>query len=754
MKKVIIVESPSKSKTIEGYMGSDYKVLSSVGHIRDLAKSGPGGLGIDIENGFIPKYVILDDKKKVVSNLKKECKDSIVYLATDPDREGEAISYHLAEVLGLDKNELNRIEFHEITKPAILEAFNHPRKIDLNLVYSQETRRMLDRIIGFKVSKLLQSRIKSQSAGRVQSVALKLIVELEKEIRDFISTNYYELEAKYDDYVLDFISYKDNKDRIEDNNLALEIKDSLSNEFIVVDIENKIQKRESKPPYTTSTLQQDASNKLGFTSSRTMSIAQGLYEGKKIGSNTLGLITYMRTDSTHLSDIFVNDAFSFIKNNYGYNYVGFRKEKKQALSQQAHEAIRPTSIDLKPSDVKGYLTSDEYKLYTLIYNRALASLMASAKFNRTKVTFRNNDTLWKLNGQVMLFDGFTHLYGQEEDDNNKIIPNYNIGDKIIVDSIELKELATKPKSRYTEASLIKDMESLGIGRPSTYAQTMSTLKDREYIKVEDKKFIPTKQGMITSETLDKFFSPIFNVKYTANMESDLDKIARGENDSKKEMESFYNDFMPLYDNAVSNMKSIYPKPTGEICPICNNKLVIRKGRYGEFTSCSDYPNCTYIKPNDDKKEEEHTDVLCPKCNVGYFVKKVSPKRNNSYFYACNNFPKCKNIVSDTPTNNKCDICGGIKLLDKQNNLYCPNYCNTLKQNNYENVKCPNCKEGYLVKKISTKGKNKGNIFYACDKFPRCKTLYNLEPTNNQCDKCGSIMVKDNDKLICSNNECK
>lgn len=756
MQKVIIVESPSKSKTIEGYMGSDYKVLSSIGHIRDLAISGPDGLGIDIENGFKPNYVVIKGKEKVVSELKKACKGHEVFLATDPDREGEAISYHLAEVLGLDKDKLNRIEFHEITKPAILEAFNHPRKIDMDLVYSQETRRMLDRIIGFKVSKLLQSKIKSQSAGRVQSVALKLIVDLENEIKNFVSEAYYVIEASNGDIKLEFVSYKDNKDRIYSKELAEKIYSSLSKDFSIIDIENKIQKRESKPPFTTSTLQQDASNKLGFSSSKTMSIAQGLYEGKKIKDQTIGLITYMRTDSTHLSDLFVKDAKNYILNNYGEVYVGNAKEKKQVLSQQAHEAIRPTSISLTPEDVKRYLTQDEYKLYKLIYNRAITSLMSAAKFDRQKITLKNNETIWKITGQVMVFDGYTKIYGISEEDENKVLPKYNIGDIISCDNIELKELFTKPKSRYTEASLIKDMEELGIGRPSTYAQTMSTLKERKYIEIEDKKLIPTEQGILTTESLDKFFSPIINVKYTANMENELDKIAKGEIDRKVELKEFYDDFIPLFLNAKENMEAIYPKPTGEICPICNSELVIRKGKYGEFISCGNYPTCKYIKPNESKKEEDviTTDVLCPKCNTGYFVKRMSQKGRSkgSYFYACNNFPKCKCIVNDEPTNEICPKCNSI-MLKNEEGLYCMANCDK-EEELYESVLCPNCKKGHLVRKMAQKGKNKGNYFYACDNFPRCRTIYNEKPTNNVCEVCGSIMFEVDGKLMCLNKDCK
>lgn len=753
MAKVIIVESPSKSKTIESYMGSDFKVLSSLGHIRDLATSGKDGLGVDVENDFKPNYVIIKGKNKIVSDLKKACKGNEVYLATDPDREGEAISYHLASVLGLDLNLCNRIEFHEITKPAVLEAFKKPRSIDINLVYSQETRRILDRIIGFKCSKLLQNKIKSQSAGRVQSVALKLIVDLEDEIKAFIPTAFYTLDANFLDFKLDFLSYKGEKGKITDKVLAETIYNSLNKDFIVDKIDTFQTKSESKPPFTTSTMQQEASNKLGFTSKKTMMIAQGLYEGKKIGSETLGLITYMRTDSTHLSNIFVGEAKKYIETTFGKNYLGSVKEKKQLNAQEAHEAIRPTSAFRSPESVKKYLTDDEYKLYKLIYNKALSSLMAPAIFDKKNVLFKNNDTLWQINGQTLNFDGFMKLYGRDEDNLNKDIKDFKVGESYESKEVILNEEFTKPKARYTEASLIKDMEHLGIGRPSTYAQTLSTLKDRGYIEVIEKRLVPTEQGDITTKALEKYFSDIINVKYTANMESTLDKIAGGELDELSTLKNFYNDFIPLYDNALKNMEKVYPKPTGEICPNCGNMLVIRKGKYGEFTSCSNYPTCKYIK-TEEKEEVIDTHVLCPKCNTGTFIKKLAQRGRNvgNYFYACSNYPKCKNIISDEPTTNICHKCGSMMLKDKEGNLYCSKKCDEV--SDYKPVLCPKCKKGYLVERKATRGKNAGNFFYACNNFPRCKNIYNLKPTNEVCKECGNPLFEDKEELICLNEECK
>ena len=746
MQKIIIVESPSKSKTIESYLGSDYKVIASIGHIRDLQTSGKDGLGIDVENNFTPSYRIIKGKEKLVEQIKKTCKGKEVLLATDPDREGEAISYHLAYVLGLDLKDLNRIEFHEVTKPAVLEAINNPRKIDMNLVSSQETRRMLDRIIGFKVSKLLQSKIKSQSAGRVQSVALKLIVDLEKEIKSFTPEAFYEAIAHFSDFDLNL----NIEGTLKDKNEALKILDSLKSEFIVSNIESKVVKRESKPPYTTSTLQQDASNKLNFQSTRTMRVAQALYEGKEVSGEHVGLITYMRTDSTHLSNLFVSEAYNYIISNYGEEYKGFRKEKKQMLSQDAHEAIRPTSIYRTPASVKDYLSQDEYRLYSLIYKRTLASLMSASKFRQTKVIFNNNNTLWSINGRVLEFDGYTKAYGLEEDDLNVIIPDFKVGDTYNSKDVELIEKFTKPKARYTEATLIKDMEKLGIGRPSTYAQTMSTLKERKYIELDKKSLVPTEQGILTTKTLDEYFSSIFNVTYTANMEADLDKIAKGEEKEIDEMKSFYSKFEPVFENAKATMDKIYPKPTDLICPVCSNPLVIRKGRYGEFIACSTYPKCKYVKPQEttaDTSVNEVVTITNSKLGEVKFVKKLAKRGANAgnYFYVSNS-PKL--LYNDLPTSNECPNCKSIMLQNKDGELYCSNKCLEEEDNK---ITCPTCNSGYLIIRVAGRGKNKGSIFYGCSNFPKCKAIYTK--SGNKCDICGADKIKSNDKEICSNKDC-
>ena len=750
MKNILIVESPTKSKTIESYMGKDFVVLSSKGHVTDLSTKGRFGLGIDIEHGFKPDYVISPDKIKLVNDLKKACKGNNVYLATDPDREGEAISYHLATLLDLDLEALNRIEFHEVTKPAILEAFNNPRKIDLNLVHSQETRRILDRIIGFRVSALLKSKIKSQSAGRVQSVALKLVCDLEKEILAFIPEKYYEAVATFNDFKLDLAKIDGSNKRIT-NRAILEELTKEKGPFKVLNITTKETKREPKPPFTTSTLQQEASNKLGFSASKTMMIAQSLYEGKELNGEHVGLITYMRTDSTHLSDLFVKEASSYISNHFGVNYLGKAREKSQKLAQNAHEAIRPTASYRNPEQVKNYLTADEYKIYKLIYNRAMSSLMTNALFSNTKVEFQFKNSIWEIKGKSLIFDGFLVCYGFDEDDLNKLIPNFKIGEEYIPLNMEIKDLETKPKPRYTEASLIKDMEEKGIGRPSTYATTMQTLTKRNYVEIVDKKLIPTKQGMLTTSKLEEFFPTIFNVSYTAQMEEDLDSIAKGLKEEISYLTSFYQNFEPIYNSAWTNMEKLEPEKTGEKCPVCGSDLVIRHGKYGQFVACSNYPTCKYIK-QEEKEEDVDTNIICPNCHTGHLVLKVAKTGRNKgkKFYACNNYPKCKTIFNDKPTDKLCPNCNSMMLEKEDGTLYCLKNCD----NSYTPVKCPNCETGHLVKKEIRRGKNKGSYFYACDNYPKCKTSFMDEPTNIKCELCSSLLVKQGDKLICSNPDCK
>ncbi len=676
---IVIVESPSKAHTIESYLGDNYKVVASVGHIRDLSNRGKGGLGIDIDNNFKPDYKIIEGKEKLVKDLKKLVKGKKVYLATDPDREGEAISFHLKDVLGLKEDDYSRVEFHEITKDSVLKAFDNLRDIDMNLVSSQETRRIIDRIIGFKVSTLLRSKIKSQSAGRVQSVALKLIVDLEKEINAFVSEAYYELEAKKDELVLKFVSYKGNKDTIKDKAIALEIVNSLSDKFRVNNVLTKDVRRVSKPAYTTSTMQQDASNKLNFTAVKTMSLAQSLYEGKNLGSYTTGLITYMRTDSTRLADEFVKSASSYIVSTYGKEYLGSMHTKEQKLAQDAHEAIRVTDITRTPKSIKKYLSSDEYKLYELIYTRTICSLMSSAVDTQLTVTFTNNDTIWKVTYSKNKFKGYLEadVYSKKED--LKELPTFNEGEEISGFEVSIKELFTKPKSRYTEATLIKDMEDLGIGRPSTYAQTLSTLKLRKYVTVSEKKLIPTEQGILTTEALDSNLPSIFNVEYTANMETHLDMIALGNASELDELNRFYTDFSNAYDYAKEHMEKIGPKMVDEYCPKCGSQLCERVNKRGQtFIACSAYPTCDYIK-QEEKPEIIDTHVLCPVCKKGTFVERTASKGRNkgNKFYACSEYPKCRTIYQDRPIDKTCPKCGSIMLVDSNGLEYCSAKCDVV-----------------------------------------------------------------------------
>jgi DNA topoisomerase-1 len=667
MKNLVIVESPSKSKTIEKYLGNDYKVVSSKGHIRDLSTSGKFGFGVDVDDGFKPNYEIIKGKKSVVTELKKLVKESnLVYLASDPDREGEAIAWHLKDALKLKDDKYDRVVFNEITKDKVREAFNHPRKIDDNLVKSQETRRILDRIIGFRLSKLMQSKTGGKSAGRVQSVALKLIVDREEEINAFIPEEYYTITAIFNDFESKLFQY-DHKDfEIKTEKEKNNVLDKLSKTFEIESIDKKDKNKKAKPPYTTSTLQQDASNKYNFPGKKTMSIAQKLYEGIELENETTGLITYMRTDSIRLSDEFIKNTYKYINDNYGKEYVGYVKQTKNKENvQDAHEAIRPTDINKSPDKVKKYLSEDEYKLYKLIYFRALASLMIDAKALTTTIILNNNNYQFKTTGSIITFDGYLKVYKDYEATEEKILPdleNYNTN-IVIANEIVDEQHFTKPKPRYTEAKLIKELEELGIGRPSTYVKIIDTLKERGYVLLEDKKFKPTEIGILTTHKLQEFFSNIINVEYTAKMEDDLDKIAEGKEVWNEMLDSFYKEFEPLVKTAFSEMEKKEPEKTGESCPLCNNPLVIRKGKYGDFTACSNYPECKYIK-KEEKKIIEICD--CPNCD-GKIVERKT--KRGKIFYGCNNFPKCNTAFWDKPINERCPKCNSI-LLEKKDKIVC------------------------------------------------------------------------------------
>ena len=626
MKNLVIVESPSKSKTIEKYLGGDYHVVSSKGHIRDLATSGKGGLGIDVENDFEPTYKVSSDKRAVVKELKDLAKKSDhVYLASDPDREGEAIAWHLANVLDLNMEEENRIIFNEITKHAVVEAFEHPRTIDQDLVKSQEARRMLDRIIGFKLSKLLQSKIKSKSAGRVQSVALRLIVERENEIRAFKSEEYWTLAANIEK---DGKTFSASLNKIDGKKADLKTQEEVNavierccHDFIVSSIEKKVRKKEARMPFITSTLQQEASTKLGFGAKKTMQIAQKLYEGLPLaGGVSEGLISYMRTDSTRLSDQFVKDAESYIEETYGKDYKGRARQKNSENAQDAHEAIRPTSILNTPARVKEYLTNDQYKLYKLIYARTLASLMAPSKSNVVNVQIVSDGCEFSANGSILTFDGYLKIYSDYETVKDEMLPIMEEQETLKDVELEGKQHFTEPPLRYSEARLIKDLEEKGIGRPSTYAIIIDTLQARGYVSLErpsegskTKVFIPSEQGELTDTKLQEFFSGIINVSYTANMEHHLDEIAAGERNNIEEVRTFYNEFEPLLQNAYENMEKKELERTGEKCPDCGHELVRRKSRFGTtFIGCSNYPKCRYIKKEPKKEKAEGDDKAAPK----------------------------------------------------------------------------------------------------------------------------------------------
>ncbi|MCL2560139.1 MAG: type I DNA topoisomerase [Turicibacter sp.] len=678
-KKLVIVESPAKAKTIENYLGKDYVVLSSVGHIRDLATTGPGGLGVDVDNQFAANYKNATGKSKVIKELKLAAKNAdFVYLATDPDREGEAISWHLADVLEVDTDLDNRVVFNEITKNAVVDAFKIPRKIDMDLVRSQESRRIVDRIIGFKLSKLLQNKIKSKSAGRVQSVALRLIVNKEREIQAFVSEEYWHIHGIFgagaSQVEAELNKYKGKKLEISNEEEAMGHVNALAAPYVIEKIEKKNRKKSPKAPFITSTLQQEASSRLGFNARKTMSTAQKLYEGVSVGGEAVGLITYMRTDSTKLSDVFVGEAKEFVNKEYGDKFVGkgTGNGKKSKNAQEAHEAIRPSSVSRTPDSIKSYLKPDEFKLYKLIWERAVASLMADATVEATSIDIKSGDYNFRANGQILVFDGYLKVYSFENTKNEMLPADLAEGMEVANQSITPTQHFTQPPARYSEARLIREMEELGIGRPSTYAQTMDTLKARGYVNLEERRFKPTDQGILTSDKLDEFFSNLINVEYTAKMENDLDEIARGEKVWHIELKDFYDRFIPLVETANEKMEKIAPKEVGEDCPECGHPLVVRRGRYGEFVACSNYPACKHIKKDatEGVTEDNGTGVECPKCHSGEIVLKRS--KRGRIFYGCNQYPKCDQAYWDKPIDRKCPQCESVLTLKGKDEIVtCP-----------------------------------------------------------------------------------
>ncbi len=603
LKTLIIVESPTKANTIKNFLPKDYEVIASVGHIRDLSVKGKGGYGLDIENNFKPIYQVIPGKRKTIKTLEEKAKNKNILIATDPDREGEAIAWHIAEVLKLDPNKNIRIRFYEVTKSAITKALENPTPIDMSLVSSQETRRILDRIIGFDLSKLVQRKLKSTSAGRVQSVALKMITDRELEIKKFVKEAYYLLIAHFDGFKADYI---ENVKKIKDKVYIEQISKKVSNPFIVTNIEEKNQFRYPPYPYTTSTLQQDGINRLRMSASGVMRVAQKLYEGVAIKGETIGLITYMRTDSTKLSPDFTKSTLNYIKQTYGSDFVGKPRVKKSAKNiQEAHEAIRPTNISFSPSYVKEYLSSSEYRLYQLIYNRTVSSLMKAGTDLVKKVTLNANDVIFQQTFTKPVFLGYRILssFNYEE---KAFEFNYQLNDKIDSKKVEIEEKFTEPKKRYTEASLIDELEKLGIGRPSTYAETTRKIISVGYVKKEKNAYIPTEQGMLTSSSLNDYFSSFINTTYTSKMEEELDLVAQEKREKNEVLTNFYQAFKPMLEKANTNMpyakikKEI--KLVGKLCPVCGKQLVYRQNRKGEtFIACSGYldkKSCKYTQTVD------------------------------------------------------------------------------------------------------------------------------------------------------------
>ena len=647
MKNLVIVESPSKSKTIEKYLGSNYKVTSSKGHICDLATTGKEGLGVDVENNFEPTYRINKDKKDVVKDLKKMVEDAdFVYLATDPDREGEAIAWHLANQLDLDLTKNNRIVFNEITKGAVTKALDEPRTVDMSLVRSQETRRILDRIIGFKLSKLMQRKIGSKSAGRVQSIALRMICDKEKEVNAFIPEEYWTIKAILEQGLeTNLVKHNNEKVEIHNEQEAQKILDELTSDYKLVDISEKQKKRSANLPFITSTLQQEASNKLNFTSKRTMMVAQSLYEGVEIGSGAQGLITYMRTDSTRLSKDFIDAANRIIENDYGKEYLGTYRVKNDEKAQDAHEAIRPTSLENDPETIKQYLTNDQYKLYKMIYARALSSLMADAQTMSVTYSFDNNNYLFTISGSKLEFDGFLKVYKAYDSSKDTILPKLNKDEILKAEDVVKEQHFTEPPARYTEAKLIKALEEEGVGRPSTYAMIIDTIQKRGYVQLKrasetgkTKYFFPTEQGVLTDDKLRDFFIDVINVKYTANMETELDEIAEDKLDNISALRKFYNEFQPLVENAYEKMEKVEPEKTGEVCPECGGDVLIRWGRFGKFKCCSNFPTCKWHDSLVHRDPPEEVGRNCPECGKPLIKRK---SRFGNFFIGCSGYPKCK-----------------------------------------------------------------------------------------------------------------
>jgi DNA topoisomerase-1 len=727
MKNLIIVESPAKARTISNFLGKDYKVVASKGHIRDLPKSS-FGITVGEDGTFVPKYSIPRDVNPVVKELKKLAKEAeTVYIATDEDREGEAIGYHIAMAIKKEPESLPRIVFHEITKTAINHALENPRKIDMDSVNAQQARRLLDRIVGYKLSPLLASKIqKGLSAGRVQSSSLKIVVDREREIKAFKPVEYWTIDGLFEksieSSIYSFDGKKLDKMSIQNEKMATEIVQSATKEsFVVESLEKKERKSKTPPPFMTSTLQQSASTQLGFSPKKTMMIAQKLYEGVKTNKGNMGVITYMRTDSMNLAKEAVASAREHIKNNFGKEYLPTKPKfytSKSKGAQEAHEAIRPTMVEFTPMVAKDYLDSDEFKLYRLIYNRFLACQMTEARLESQTLLFRGQKSIFKANGRKLLFDGFYKITGYSEKDN--LLPELKKGQKVTLDDIKSTQNFTEPPPRYNEASLIKKLESLGIGRPSTYAPTITILQTRKYIEIKKKRIHPTEVAFTVIEMLEEHFSDIVDSAFTSNMEAELDEIDEGKLDWQKLLADFYEPFMKKITDGKKNIQSKKMAiPTGEMCPKCGHELLRRKGRYGEFIACGNFPKCKYTTDLEGNAppEPEKTDKKCDKC--GEFMVIKDSRRGK--FYACSAYPKCKNAQPLVPP----------RVLT---------------------MPCPKC-GSKILEKEGKRGK-----FYGCANYPKCRFISNGEPVEWRCPKCGGMVVhkilKTGEFYECIEKKCK
>lgn len=662
-KTLVIVESPSKAKTIGKYLGSKYRVVASVGHVRDLPKS---KLGIDIDNDFDPQYISIRGKGDLIKELKKEAKKAEkIYLATDPDREGEAISWHLAFLLGIDPADSCRIEFNEITKSKIKEAIKTPRAIDRNLVDAQQARRVLDRLVGYQISPLLWRKVRrGLSAGRVQSAALKIICDREREIKAFVPEEYWTILATFvkNGTFTAKLTHKDGKKVViknkEENDAIL---DELGkNKYIIEDIQNKKRMRKPYAPFTTSSLQQDAANKLNFNTRKTMMIAQQLYEGIDVGKNgTMGLITYLRTDSMRISAEAKGAALSFIENNFGKEYTAnnfFGRKNKDI--QDAHEAIRPSDVTLVLEDIKSYLSQDQFKLYRLIWIRFVASQMSAARYDSVQVDVVNGKYNFRAGGSRRTFDGYQKVYGVSDDDRDNMLPHLEKGQEVDLEDIKGEQNFTQPPARFTEASLVKELEERNIGRPSTYAPIVGTLTDRKYVKREKKTLLPTELGFHVIGLLEEYFKDIVDAGFTASMEDKLDGVEAEGAEWKNIIREFYDPFrkdLEKADAAIEKVR-IEDKPTGEMCELCGKPMVIKAGRYGDFIACSGYPECKNTKPI-----VKTIGVKCPKCGKD-IVKKKS--KRGRVFYGCSGYPNCDMSYWYKPVNKTCPVCGAL-LVEKK-----------------------------------------------------------------------------------------